>query len=165
MLLEGGYDSTEVLEEIVKNDISILCASHNKGSKKSVDESKIKKIDFKYVEISDSYFYSQGKQFTPVRRGKATATAPAYSTYATKVCPNYPLKIRYTTGKNGRQLKRYEGDELKEALRLVMEHPQKRLKQRKAMVEPVCSYIRLRQNFNRFRRKGIHVSQLNFLCI
>lgn len=38
-----------------------------------------------------------------------------------------------------------------------MDHPlaQKRLRQRKAMVEPVFSHLRLRQNFNRFRRKGL----------
>lgn len=37
-----------------------------------------------------------------------------------------------------------------------MEQPgaQKRLRQRKAMVEPVFSHIKLRQNFNRFKRKG-----------
>lgn len=32
---------------------------------------------------------------------------------------------------------------------------QRRLRQRKAMVEPVFSHLRLRQNFNRFRRKGL----------
>ena len=30
-----------------------------------------------------------------------------------------------------------------------------RLRQRKAIVEPVFSHFRLRQNFNRFRRKGL----------
>lgn len=100
----------------------------------------------------------------PLRRGKATATAPAYQTYATTACHGCPLKTQCTSGKNGRQLKRYEGDELKEALRLVMEHPKakKRLKQRKAMVEPVFSHIKLRQNLNRFKRKGILGVKLEF---
>jgi Transposase DDE domain len=93
----------------------------------------------------------------PLRRGKATATAPAYQTYSTKSCHDCRLREKCTSSKNGRQLKRYDGDELKDALLQVMEHPQakKRLRQRKAMVEPVFSHLRLRQNFNRFRRKGL----------
>lgn len=45
-----------------------------------------------------------------------------------------------------------------------MEHSgaQKRLKQRKAMVEPVFSHIRARQNMNRFKRKGILSVKLEF---
>lgn len=38
LLLDGGYDSAEVLEETVKNDISILCAPHDKSSKKKVNK-------------------------------------------------------------------------------------------------------------------------------
>jgi transposase len=169
LLLDGGYDSIEVLERTLKEDIGVLCAAHNKNSKKSekkkaLKESKIKKIDFRYDETLDSYFCPQGKQLTPLRRGKATDTTPAYQTYSTTACHDCPLKIRCTSGKNGRQLKRYEGDELKEALRLVMEHPnaQKRLKKRKAMVEPVFSYIRSRQNLNRFHRKGINAVKIEF---
>jgi IS5 family transposase len=45
-----------------------------------------------------------------------------------------------------------------------MEQPQaqKRLKQRKAMVEPVFSHFRLRQNFNRFRRTGLSRVKVEF---
>lgn len=45
-----------------------------------------------------------------------------------------------------------------------MEHPkaQKRLRQRKVMVEPVFSHLRLRQNFNRFKRKGIRGVTIEF---
>lgn len=38
LLLDGGYDSVEVLEKTVKQNISTLCASHNKGSKKKVNK-------------------------------------------------------------------------------------------------------------------------------
>ena len=91
-------------------------------------------------------------------------TAPAYQTYSTKACHDCPLKEKCTTSKDGRQLKRYDGDELKEALNQVMEHPQakKRLRQRKAMVEPVFSHLRIRQNFNRFRRKGLTGVRVEF---
>jgi hypothetical protein len=99
-----------------------------------------------------------------LRRGKATATAPAYQTYSTTACHDCPLKTRCTSGKNGRQLKRFDGDELKEALSLVMEQPQvqKRLRQRKAMVEPVFSHLKLRQNLNRFKRMGLCGVKIEF---
>ncbi|HAT8266508.1 TPA: hypothetical protein JA491_10380, partial [Legionella pneumophila] len=88
----------------------------------------------------------------------------AYTTYATKACQDCPLKKKCTSSKMGRQIKRYKGDELKEALALVMQQPQaqKRLRQRKAMVEPVFSHIRIRQNFNRFKRRGLHGVKVEF---
>lgn len=106
----------------------------------------------------------QGQKLTPLRRGKETATAPAYTTYSTKACHYCPLKEKCTSSKYGRQLKRYDGDELKDALRQVIQQPraQKRLKQRKAMVEPVFSHLRLRQNFNRFRRTGLSRVKVEF---
>ncbi|KTD57539.1 hypothetical protein Lsha_2380 [Legionella shakespearei DSM 23087] len=39
---------------------------------------------------------------------------------------------------------------------------QKRLRQRKAMVEPVFSHLRIRQNLNRFRRKGLLGVKIEF---
>lgn len=157
LLLDGGYECHSVLDESVKRDISVLCAAGKKKSKENLENQKIKKSDFKYDEITDSYICPQGQYLTPLRRGKASATAPAYQTYSTSSCCECPLKDKCTSGKNGRQLKRYDGDNLKDALAQVMEQPQakKRLRQRKAMVEPVFSHLRLRQNFNRFRRKGL----------
>lgn len=127
-----------------------------KKSQKTIDESPIKKNDFKFDERKNSYLCPQGKELTPLRKGKASATAPAYQVYSTNACNECLIKNRCTSSKTGRQLKRYDGDELKDALNVVMEQPQaqKRLRQRKAMVEPVFSHLRIRQNFNRFRRKG-----------
>lgn len=45
-----------------------------------------------------------------------------------------------------------------------MEQPQaqKIFRQRKAMVEPVFSHLRIRQNFNRFKRRGLKRVKLEF---
>ncbi len=45
-----------------------------------------------------------------------------------------------------------------------MAHPQaqRRLRQRKAMVEPVFIHLRLRQNVNRFKRKGLAGVRVEF---
>jgi transposase len=166
LLLDGGYESIEVLEESIKRDISVLCTSGGKSKKSAHHAAKhqIKKSDFTYDERTDSYTCPQGQQLTPLRKGKATATTPAYQTYSTKACSECPIKNRCTTSNKGRQLKRFEGDELKEALKIVMEQPQaqKKLRQRKAMVEPVFSHLRMRQNFNRFKRKGLKKVKVEF---
>ena len=131
--------------------------SRKKKIKKETECTKITKSEFRYDERIDSYICPQGNYLTPSRKGKASATAPAYQAYATKGCSNCPVREQCTSSKTGRQLKRYDGDELKEALQQVMSHSgaKKRLCQRKAMVEPVFSHLRIRQNFNRFRRKGL----------
>lgn len=135
-----------------------------KKKEKNLTEDGFKKNEFKYDENMDSYLCPQGERLTPLRRGKATATAPAYQTYSTKACHDCPLRQSCTSSKEGRQVKRYDGDEIKEALYLVMSQAQaqKRIKKRKAMVEPVFSHLRVRQNFNRFRRKGLPGVKVEF---
>jgi len=64
----------------------------------------------------------------------------------------------------GRRIKRYPEDEQREALRLVMQHPQARriFSQRKAIVEPVFSSLRSQQGLNRFRRRGLQAVKREF---
>ena len=58
----------------------------------------------------------------------------------------------------------YPEDEQREALRVVMQHPQARriFSQRKAIVEPVFSSLRTRQGLNRFRRRGLQAVTREF---
>ena len=77
--------------------------------------------------------------------------------YRTSACQNCVRRGECTTAKAGRRIRRVEGDEAKEALREVMQHPQaqKDFGQRQAMVEPVFSHLRLLQGLTRFRRRGL----------
>lgn len=166
MLLDGGYHSIDVLNESIQREISILCPAENTlvPKKEYSPKNKISKTDFIYNESEDCYICPQGKRLTSLRKGKASATAPAYTTYATKDCQSCPLKEMCTSSKYGRQVKRFEGDDLKEVLRQVMDQPKakKRFSKRKAMVEPVFGYMRTKQNFNRFRRKGLASVKVEF---
>jgi transposase len=166
LLLDGGYESVEVCKETLERDISVLCVGKNKkkNSKEKLDRTPISKNHFQYNENTDTYLCPQGQLLTPLQKGSASATAPAYQTYSTTACHECPIKNKCTTSNSGRRIKRYEGDELKDALKLVMEQPQaqKRLAQRKAMVEPVFSHLRIRQNFNRFRRRGLKGAKVEF---
>ena len=91
-----------------------------------------------------------------VGRFRGSATQPAHVEYGTKACGECPIRERCTRSARGRRIKRYAGDEAKEALRGVMEHPQarKRYRCRQAMVEPVFSVLRGKQGLNRFRPSG-----------
>lgn len=122
------------------------------------------KKDFHYEEWSDSYVCPQGQRLTPVKACKGSATEPPYTRYATTACRDCLLKERCTTGKYGRQIKRYVGDELKEAMHQVMDQPavRERFRQRKAMVEPVFSQMRMKQGLNRFRRRGVAAVRVEF---
>ncbi len=77
--------------------------------------------------------------------------------YRTSACQNCARRGECTTAKAGRRIRRLEGDEAKEALREVMQHPQaqKDFTERQAMVEPVFSHLRLVQGLTRFRRRGL----------
>jgi IS5 family transposase len=65
-------------------------------------------------------------------------------------------RVKCTKAARGRRIKRYPEDEQREALRLVMQHPQagRIFSQRKAIVELVFSRLRGQQGLNRFRRRG-----------
>lgn len=79
-------------------------------------------------------------------------------------CADCPLLAQCTKGKSKRRsIKRYEGDELKEAMAAVLSQPSaKRAYRRRAgIVEP--AFARLRQNgLSRFRRRGTRGARLEF---
>lgn len=77
--------------------------------------------------------------------------------YGAGTCGDCPLRAKCTKAAQGRRIKRYPEDEQREALRVVMQHPQARrvFSQRKAIVEPVFGSLRCQQGLNRFRRRGL----------
>lgn len=163
LLVDAGYHSLEVLKEAVEREINILCPSGNTIEKRE-DPKKIPKKNFSYDETNDCYICPQGQHLIPSGKSKASGGNPAYIIYATQACSNCPLKERCTSRKDGRQIKRYDGDELKDAMKQVMEQSKakERFRQRKAMVEPVFSNLRQKQGFNRFRRQGLKSVKVEF---
>ena len=67
------------------------------------------------------------------------------------------LRDQCTSNPRGRTVKRYEDDEIKDALREVMRHPaaQREYSRRQGMVEPVFSELKGIQGLQRFRRRGL----------
>jgi len=163
LLLDAGYCSQQTLKVALERDISLLCPESRKlGQPKS--GAYFTKGQFQYDEYTNSYGCPAGEMLTPMGSVKGTDKSPGYTLYGTSACGNCLLRSQCTQSVKGRAVKRYAGDEAKEALRQVMQHPkaQQRFSQRKAMVEPVFSVLRGRQGLNRFLRKGLAGVKLEF---
>jgi Transposase DDE domain len=84
--------------------------------------------------------------------------------YAASSCADCKLRANCTKAAQGRRIKRYPEDEARDALRIVMQHPQARriFSRRKAIVEPVFSGLRCQQGLDRFRRRGLKAVRREF---
>ena len=96
---------------------------------------------------------------------RSRAKDGSYVQYERHGCSDCPLRPRCFSQKSTRRvIRRLPVDDAKDALREVMTSPRARLAyaKRKAMVEPVFSFMRGLMNFRRFRRYGLSKVQLEF---
>lgn len=165
LLLDAGFNTYEVLETTLGKEISLLCPERSETPKGGGAQSYIALREFRYVEDGDYYVCPAGEQLRFWRRsaGNAAQGRRPYAQYVTTGCRACGLRSRCTRGPR-RVIQRTEGQELKEALRTVMQQPQaKRIfARRKAMVEPVFAQLRERHRLNRFRRRGLRGARLEF---
>lgn len=165
-LFDAGYCSDAVIEASAERDIELLCPegrseadSWTKTSSKYYPKSQ-----FTYDREQDCYRCPQGQALLPVGRYAGNHRYPAYTLYGTAACGQCAFRQRCTRRARGRQIRRYEGDDAKDALRAKMQQPevQVRYRQRQAMAEPVFGGLRDRQGLRRFRRKGAKAVRLEF---
>jgi len=152
LLLDAGYCCDSVIETAIEREINLLCPE-GKGVDKPRNGKVFPKSQFRYNPLEDVYECPAGEFLRPGPQGNKK-----YKMYRTSACQNCVRRGECTTAKAGRRIRRLEGDEAKEALREVMQHPQaqKDFGQRQAMVEPVFSHLRLIQGLTRFRRRGLY---------
>lgn len=165
-LLDAGYHSTTVIEAAQRRKIELLCPEGqsqgqdwNKQSDKYYPKSR-----FAYDQVQDSYCCPAGEMLVRVSRYKGNAEKPGYVEYGTSACGRCGQQSHCTKSARGRRIKRYSGDDAKDALRLKMQEPaiRQRYVQRQAMVEPVFSVLKLRQGLRRFKRRGLKGVQTEF---
>jgi transposase len=156
LLLDAGYCSRGVLQESIARDISLLCPEGKVAGQPKQSLKYYAKSRFRYDDNRDAYLCPNGQWLVPLDRYRGDAKQEAYIRYATPACKDCPVKSHCTRGQR-RTIKRYASDELKDALRTVMQQPQVQAlyAKRQAMVEPVFSVLRLKQGLNRFRRHGL----------
>lgn len=154
LLADAGYFALTVLVLVVAKEIDLLCpAGRPSGDYERVTKRFGKRL-FVYQAASNCYRCPAGHSLVPttteVDRDKRIRI-----NYRCTSCRECPLRSQCTTAAS-RTIKRYEGDELKEAMREVMQQPAARTKYRRrgAIVEPVFARLQ-HMGLRRFRRRGI----------
>ena len=172
-LLDAGYCDEATLQKFVDRGIDVLCPAGRESSPDMQKQSdkKLLKSSFQYLPEQDVYRCPQGvllsyKSYETDADGRKVRH---FQVLDQTVCASCPLRSRCSEAKDGRTIKRYPGDELKEAMQSILRHPQAKLdySRRKAIVEPVHSRMKERQGLRRFKRRGLRAVSLEyaFHCI
>lgn len=163
VLLDAGYFDDEVIEATLARDVSLLCPD-GQWPAKTREEGLFHKSAFTYHPQTDTYHCPAGQTLILLRKCEQTPRTREHRVYGATSCEGCHLRANCTKAAQGRRIKRYPEDEQREALRLVMQHPQARriFSQRKAIVEPVFSSLRCQQGLNRFRRRGLQAVKREF---
>lgn len=168
ILLDGNYFSSGVLTLAFEGEIDILIPDgkldDGAGKKRSSSNGKFKKTEFVYQPETDTMICPAGQTLKPIQRASTTPATIGYVRYGGADCDGCPFREQCTSAKDGRTVKRYEGDELKEVMREVMSQPKARTtyRQRQAWVEPVFGELRYIQRLQRFRRRGVEKVKVEF---
>jgi transposase len=168
MLLDAGFHALEVLHLALEAELDLLCPS---GQARGEDDLKRKgakglfpKGLFRYEPQTDRYQCPAGAYLEPGSKFQHDGAGRAYRQYRTSACQGCALRAQCTHAQSGRRLKRFEGDELKEAMAQVLEHPAARAcyGRRAALVEPVFAELKERQGLRRFHRRGTSKVAMEF---
>lgn len=166
ILLDAGYHNQAVLTMCVDLDLDVLCPTGkaDRGQwEKAAAGALFAKQAFRYDEDADVYRCPAGRELS--RESAAVGPDGRHvQLYRGRHCATCPQRSACTKSAHGRTISRFDGDELKEALRLVMAQPPARAayRQRKIMVEPVFAELRERQGLTRFHRRTLAGARVEF---
>ncbi len=165
-LLDAGYHTIDVLNMFATLELDVLCPSGSvdkTGKWNKESHHQIGKIHFKYDENKDVYICPEKNELT-LRTNRIDAKGRKFKHYEARACLDCPSRANCTKSKKGRSIKRYEGEDVKEAMAQVLKNTRAKQKyrRRKVMVEPVFSDIKERQDLKRFHRKGLQKVKLEF---
>jgi transposase len=170
LLLDAGYFTPDVLSECLKRDINVLCPSgrgHNDQWDKRSRTGGTHKDAFRFDEEQDVFICPAGRKLE--RDHVCRSAKNPYVRYRCVSCEGCARRSNCCRGSGNRTIKRYPGDELKDAQRQVMQQPAARraYSKRQAWVEPVFAELRFRQGLTRFRRPGLAGARMELLlhCI
>ena len=167
LLLDAGFHNAPQLEQLCEKGIDVLCPSGKAKGEDDWDKQGPKglfaKSEFRYDDERDVYACPAGKWLHYVDQAK-NKRGRRYRRYRTEACGQCALRANCTTSKRGRSIKRYEGEEYKEAMALVLLQPRARqvYRQRMAIAEPVHAELRERLGLRRFHRRGLSAVRAEF---
>ncbi|WP_224373237.1 IS1182 family transposase [Hyalangium versicolor] len=169
LALDTGYFQLQVLQLAVELQLDVLCPpKHSPRNTEGVPVTRRKlfaKAAFRYDAQADCYWCPAGQKMEPGQWKVEADTKLRVRHYGTPACKGCPLRAQCTSSQSApRKIGRYEGEELKEAMAQVLEHPQarKRYARRSPLVEPVFAELKERQGLKRFHRRGLRGARLEF---
>lgn len=170
-LFDAGYCSNELLRLMCERNIDVLCPSGkviDGNWTKQESGARFGKSSFRYDESTDTYRCPAGEHLR--REYAASERGLRYVRYraSAAACAGCSLRSRCTDSHSARTLKRYEGEEYREAAQRVLEQPAARARYRKRMplAERPTAEVRERLKFTRFRRLGTAGARVEFsLCV
>ena len=159
LLVDSGFRAASLLDKANDRDLEVLAPAHG-GEAARARPSKAKYFrpdQFHYDTDHDEVVCPAGQRLRRIAKYRNGHRRR----YKTKACFTCPLHDQCTSKKQ-RIVERTHATELREQLAQRMSDPQKqaRYRQRKAMVEPVFSVLRLKQGLNRFRRRHARGARL-----
>lgn len=158
LMVDGNYCNETILNEADSRDMNLLCPEQGSTPRKS---KKIRKVDFVYDKERNVYICPAGHILT----ARSQSKDGSYTQYERHGCTDCEHRSQCFSKKSTRRvIRRLAIDEAKENLRRKMETPEAKeaYAKRKAMVEPVFSFMSGPMNFQRFRRHGLQKVQLEF---
>jgi hypothetical protein len=167
LLIDAGYHHGPLLGDLAEQAIDVLCPSGKAMGdddwEKQGSKGLFAKNQFRYDDQRDAYVCPANALLSYADQGK-DARGHRYRRYRTAACAHCPVRAQCTTGKHGRSIKRYAGDEYKEAMALVLMQPRARevYRQRMPIAETVHAELRERFGLRRFHRRGLSAVRAEF---
>lgn len=170
LLLDGGFASNSLWGKLAGQGVDVLCPSGRTDDvdgdrqKLSSRPGKFTKREFRYDRARDVYHCPAGRELTFAYQER-DALGRGYREYwPGRQCTDCPLRSRCTNSVRGRSLKRYEGEEFREWMAELLDHPLARARywRRQAIVEPCFAELRERQGLKRFHRRGLEAVRAEF---
>jgi len=167
LLLDAGYHHGPLLETVAARGIDVLCPSGQAMGaddwEKKGAQGRFAKTQFRYDEDRDAYVCPANAVLRYADQGRDGRGRP-YRRYRSAACGQCALRAQCTIGKHGRTIKRYPGDEYKDAMALVLTQPRARevYAQRMPLAETVHAELRERFGLRRFHRRGLQAVRAEF---
>lgn len=158
-LFDAGYHCIAILALAIELELDVLTpsgkATGDDDWEKDSQKKKFPKRLFVYQQAQDAYECPAGRPVVFLNR-EHDRYGREVRVYRGAECAGCQLRAQCTDAVKGRGIKRYEGDELKEAMAETMRQPaaRQRYRQRSSIVEPIFSALQ-NQGLKRFRRRGV----------
>ena len=165
LLGDAGYHTLEVLSELATREIDVLIPAGRTYAQQPWERQgkrKLPKSAFRYDAEADVY-HCPGQRLLARAGGDRDRHGRSYVRYRGD-CRGCALRDHCTKSKTSRVLKRYAGEEIKEAMAAVLQQPAalRQLRRRGAIIEPLWADLRERQRLTRFHRRGLAKVKLEF---